>query len=103
MTTAVKVASASEIQEGGSKIVSAEGREIALFKVEGRIYAIDNLCPHRGGPLGEGWLDGAHVTCPWHGWQFDVRNGYCRTVPESRQRCYAVKVEGDAVLVEMGA
>ena len=96
----VKIASA-EIQEGAAKVVEADGREIAVFKIQGKVYAIDNLCPHRGGPLADGFFEGKLVTCPWHAWQFDVTNGSCKTVPESRQRCYAVRIEGDEVVVEV--
>lgn len=51
------------------------GRDIAVFNVAGRFYAIDNSCPHQGGPLAEGWIDGTIVTCPWHAWCFDVTSG----------------------------
>ena len=95
------VAQVSDIDEGASKIVSVEGLEVALFKIQGRIYAIDNICPHRGGPLGEGSLEGSIVTCPWHAWQFDVTNGACKTVPESRQRRYSVKLQGNDILLEV--
>lgn len=94
------VARLDEIQEGSSKAVVVNGREIALFKVGGKVYAIENLCPHRGGPLAEGYLEGAVVTCPWHAWQFDVTNGNCKTVPESRQRTYPVEVRDGDIFVK---
>lgn len=53
----------------------AADRIVALFNVDGIMYALDGVCPHQGGPLGRGCLEGAIVTCPWHGWQFDVRSG----------------------------
>ena len=53
----------------------AGGRVVALFNVDGIFYALDGVCPHQGGPLGKGELTGPIVTCPWHGWQFDVRSG----------------------------
>ena len=52
--------------------VCRRGRVIALFNVDGTFYALDGVCPHQGGPLGQGTLEGCIVTCPWHGWQFDV-------------------------------
>ncbi len=69
------VAKVDEIPSGAGKVVFAGDRAIALFNVNGTFYAIDNTCPHRGGPLGEGELDGATVTCPLHGWQYDVTSG----------------------------
>ena len=93
-----KVAKASEIPVGGSKIVVFEDREVAVFKVkEKEIYAVSNACPHQGGPLGEGYLDGTTVTCPWHAWEFDVRTGACKTVPQNRIKAYKVKIDGDDV------
>jgi nitrite reductase (NADH) small subunit len=59
----------------GTILVLENGQEIALFCLEGQFYAIDNICPHEGGPLGNGELEGAVVTCPWHGWQFDIKTG----------------------------
>src|SRR5690349_4369608 len=71
----VKMATLEELPPGGSKEVEHDGRIYALFNVAGRISAIDGICPHQGGPLAEGALEGADVTCPWHGWQFDVKTG----------------------------
>ncbi len=69
------VAKIDEIPAGTGKVVFAGDRAIALFNANGIFYAIDNTCPHRGGPLGEGELDGTTVTCPLHGWQYDVTSG----------------------------
>jgi len=79
---ATKLASVEDIPEGKGIIVNTEhGKEVALFKVGGEIFALENLCPHMGGPLGEGELEGSCLTCPWHGWQFDVRSGVCDNMP----------------------
>lgn len=59
----------------GQVILLPDGQEVAIFCKDGRYYAIDNLCPHEGGPLGEGALKGDSVTCPWHNWQFDIKTG----------------------------
>ena len=99
----MKVAKVSEIEEGGSKIVDLDGQQVALFKVGGAIYAVGNTCPHSGGPLGEGYLDGSIVTCPWHGWQFDVKTGDCQTVPQDRIRTYPVEIQGDDVVIKEDA
>ncbi len=69
------VARAEEIPVGGAKVVEVNAREIALFNVNGMFYAIYNICPHQGGPLGEGRLKGHVVSCPWHDLAFDVRSG----------------------------
>ncbi len=91
----------SEIQEGQGKVTVLNGKEIALFKHEGKIYVLDNLCPHRGGPLGEGSLDGSDVTCPWHAWSFDVKTGKCQTPPDINQPIYEVKIDGEDILVNV--
>ena len=71
----MKVTQVSDLPPGEGKVVEVEGQPIALFNVDGTFHAIHNTCLHRGGPLGEGDLEGAVVTCPWHGWQYDVTNG----------------------------
>lgn len=85
-----KIARVSDIPEGRGITVLAEGLEIAVFKVNGEIFALDNACPHMGGPLGEGEIsqeDSAYVvTCPWHGWEFDVRTGVCINVSDERAK-----------------
>ncbi|MGH7819512.1 MAG: nitrite reductase small subunit NirD [Candidatus Binatia bacterium] len=101
MGTFVKVAQAGDVAEGTGKTVDANGREIALFKVGGKFHAIDNVCKHRGGPLGEGELDGTVVTCPLHAWTYDVTTGECFDDPSCPVETFAVKVEGDDVLVEV--
>jgi nitrite reductase (NADH) small subunit/3-phenylpropionate/trans-cinnamate dioxygenase ferredoxin subunit len=69
----ITVASVSEISPGTGRTVEVEGVWIAVFNLDGTFYAIDNACPHAGGPLGEGTLCGSEVECPWHGWQCRVR------------------------------
>jgi nitrite reductase (NADH) small subunit len=95
----VKMATLEDLPPGASKEVEHDGRIFALFNVEGRISAIDGICPHQGGPLAEGPLEGTTVTCPWHGWQFDVRSGQNSLGGRLRQPVYEVKVEGQDVLV----
>ena len=75
MAKMIKIAQTGDLAPGTGKVVEAEGLRIALFHVEGAFSAIDNTCPHRGGPLGEGKLTGEIVTCPWHGARFNVRTG----------------------------
>ncbi len=101
MSEVVRVATASEIAEGQSKMVEIQGRQIALFRIDGELYAIDNICKHRGGPLHEGEIDGKSVLCPWHGWAYDVTSGECLEDSECSVDRFAVKVDGDDVLIEL--
>ena len=102
MAKCIKVARISDLAPGSGTTVDVEGQRIALFNVQGTFYAIDDTCPHRGGPLGEGELDGAIVTCPWHGATFDVQTGAV-TGPPARNdvRSFQVRIDGDDVLVEI--
>ncbi len=99
MANFVKVAQTSEIPAGQGKCVEVAGKRIAIFNVDGTYYAIDDVCPHQGGPLGEGELNGKIVTCPWHGWEYDVTTGTNCDDPEVRQEQFPVKVEGNDILV----
>ncbi len=98
----VKVAAAGDLAAGQGTVVEAAGKALALFNVDGTYYAIDNTCPHRGGPLGEGDLDGSVVTCPWHAWRWDVRSGANLNNPAVRVACFPVIIEQDTVYVEVG-
>ena len=97
----VEVAKVKDVKEGEGKVVSANGKEIALFNVGGQFHAIDNTCVHRGGPLGEGTLDGDTVTCPWHGWKFNVKTGVSPVNPAAKVETYKVKVDRDKILVDV--
>jgi nitrite reductase/ring-hydroxylating ferredoxin subunit len=77
-------------------------RVIALFNVEGALHALDGVCPHQGGPLGQGLLEGCVVTCPWHGWQFDVTSGRHQINAQIVQPRYEVRVEGEWILIDLG-
>lgn len=97
----VKVASLSELAAGSSKAVEAGGKAIALFNVDGTVYAIDNTCLHQGGPLGEGMLEGDVVTCPWHMWEYNVRSGEKVDRPSLKVATYEVRVEGNDIKVSV--
>ncbi len=71
----VVVARVQDIPAGQARAYAVCGRDIAVFNVAGKFYAIENSCPHQGGPLAEGWIDETIVTCPWHAWCFDVTTG----------------------------
>jgi len=99
MADYVKVLSTSDLAEGQGKVVQAGGKAIAVFNVGGTVYAIDNTCLHRGGPLGEGELEGSVVTCPWHMWEYDVRTGEKVGAPTVKVVTYPVQVEGPDIKV----
>lgn len=99
MPNFTKAANVSELKPGDSKVVNVNGTEVALFNVDGEFFATTNTCLHRGGPLGEGMLDGDVVTCPWHGWRFNVKTGISPVMPTAKIATYQVKVEGNDVMV----
>ncbi len=101
MAVLTKVAKKSEIPPGTGKAIEVGGKTIAVFNCEGTFYAVDNTCKHRGGPLGEGSLAGTTVTCPWHGWEYDVTSGECATDSSITVQKFDVKVEGDDLLVSI--
>jgi len=95
-----KLAAIRDVLPGTRRVVQVGGRTIALFNIDGVFYALDNACPHRGGPLGAGRLDGTIVTCPWHANRFDVTTGQVVTGVRP-VATYAVHVRGDDVLVDL--
>jgi ferredoxin-nitrite reductase len=97
----VAVAKAADLAPARACVVRAGGLDLALVCTADGLYAIDNACPHSGGPLGEGAVQGNTITCPLHGWQFDCRSGQCLTEKRAPQRMYAVKTEADQVWVEV--
>ena len=96
-----KCADVGQLAPGTCRMVNVAGRDLALFNVDGSVHCLDNTCLHRGGPLGEGYLDGAVVTCPWHGWQYNVRTGELLIDPSVKIATYPVRLEGTAIEVEV--
>ena len=101
MPNFVKVASVNDLKPGENKVVNVNGNDVALFNVNGEFFATTNACPHKGGPLGEGFLEEDVVTCQWHGWRFNVKTGISPVVPTAKVQTYQVKVEGNDVLVSL--
>jgi nitrite reductase (NADH) small subunit/3-phenylpropionate/trans-cinnamate dioxygenase ferredoxin subunit len=99
MAEFVFAAKADDIPPGRGKTISLGEKRIALFNADGSFYAIDGTCLHRGGPLGEGELEGCIVTCPWHGWKFDVRSGEMTMNAAARVNCYPIRLEAGDVQV----
>lgn len=101
MSQLYRVASVADFPAGTGREVMAGSQVVALFNVDGTFYALDGICPHAGGPLGEGTLRGNIVTCPWHGWQFDVTNGHNCLNTKICHTTFRARVDGDDVLVEI--
>jgi len=88
---------------GVGSVMEAEvkGVAVCLANVGGRLCALDNVCPHRQGPLGQGWLEGEAVVCPWHSWAFNVDTGVAEPPERARVDVFPVKLEGEDVLVNL--
>lgn len=99
----VKVAETKDIPAGEAGSFEVEGQTIAIFNVDGKYYAIDDACPHSGGPLSEGEVDASkNVTCPWHEAQFSLESGDVLSPPAFEGvNSYPVVVEGDDIKVEI--
>ena len=95
------VADVASLAEGQGRTVEVRGRRLALFRLDGGFHAIDDACPHRGGSLGAGWVEGRQVFCPLHGWAFDPTRGACLTRPDRPVRSYVTKVENGRVWVAL--
>ena len=97
----VKLCSASEVPEPGKAgQYEVQGIDVCLANVDGELSALDNWCPHRRGPLGEGWIEGNAVVCPWHAWSFDLKTGDCAE-ERAHVDVFPLKLEGDDVLVDI--
>lgn len=98
----VKLCGLGEAPAAG-KVMEAEieGVEICLANVNGRLSALNNICPHRQGPLGQGWIEGESVVCPWHSWTFSLKTGASEYPVHERVDVFGVKVEGEDVLVNL--
>ena len=97
MPTPVRVCPLSELKEEEGRQVAVDGREIAVFRVGEKVYAFDNTCPHQGGPLSEGMIDGTQVVCPWHAWVFDMETGQCPVASQMKIDTFPARVENGDV------
>jgi 3-phenylpropionate/trans-cinnamate dioxygenase ferredoxin subunit len=103
MAEFVTVGKQGDVPVGEAKVFAANGKHIAVCNVDGTLYAIDDVCTHDGGPLGEGFLEGDQIECPRHGARFDVKTGKALTLPAVLPvNSYPVRVDGDEIKVEMG-
>ena len=86
---------------GEVREVEAAGQMLCLANIAGEFHVLDNLCPHRQGPLGQGWVEGQTVVCPWHAWAFDCRSGIAEEPEKGRVKVFPNRIESDAVLVDL--
>ncbi len=101
MSRWVPIAKVADCPPGSTCELVADDCMIALANVDGQFFALDGVCPHQGGPLGRGRLCGTILTCPWHGWQFDVRDGQHQLSARLKQPAFTVRVEGDEIQVDL--
>jgi nitrite reductase (NADH) small subunit len=87
--------------EGAAKEFTIGDRVVCVANVNGTISAVDNVCLHRGGPLGQGVIMDSKIVCPWHGWMWDPKTGEATHDPTTRLAVYPIKVDGDDVLVDL--
>lgn len=95
----VRIRNAAALSPGRSRAVSVGAYEVAIFNVDGEFYALENSCPHQGGPLADGWLEAEVIICPWHGWCFDVRSGKMTLGDYARVATFQVQRDGPDLLV----
>lgn len=96
-----RVADVNEVSPGQGLVVDVDGNQIAIWNVNGTYYAFQNICPHRGGPVGDGELEDNTITCPWHGFRFDLRTGICVFNPAMKLTLYEVHVEGSDIKLNL--
>jgi nitrite reductase (NADH) small subunit len=102
MSELVRILSKAQLPaDGEAREAACEGRQFCVANVGGEISVMDNLCPHRGGPLAEGIIENGKVICPWHAWAFDVKTGIAEHSPHARVTVYETKIEGEDVLIRM--
>lgn len=103
MADFVKIATREQLPpEGQAREFPVGDKMICVANVGGTISAMDNVCLHRGGPIGQGIVEGGKVVCPWHGWQWDPQTGEAAHSPAAKVAIYPLKIDGDDVLVEIG-
>jgi NAD(P)H-dependent nitrite reductase small subunit len=90
-----------QIAVGESRLLKLGDAQVGLFHDADGLFAIDNLCPHRGAPLHEGFVTDGYVTCPWHQWQFQLEDGICRNIPKVRVATYPVEIREGAIWIDL--
>ncbi|MEZ6135195.1 MAG: Rieske (2Fe-2S) protein [Pirellulaceae bacterium] len=97
----VRVCQLEELPDPGGREFMVSGRVVAIFRHGSQVHAVDGMCAHQGGPLAAGMLDGNCITCPWHGWQYDVRDGKNMLTGKQMLDCFAIDVRDGEVWIEV--
>ena len=100
MSEFVTVGRPEDIPPGEGRCIEVNGDEVALFNMDGNFFALDNLCPHRSGPLGDGKVEDEDVICPWHSWRFNIKTGQSPD-NSSKVKTYAVKIENGELKIAL--
>jgi nitrite reductase (NADH) small subunit len=90
-----------DLPTGESRCVDVGPNQIGLFRNAEGVFAIDNICPHRGAPLHDGFVEDGVVTCPWHQWQFQLKDGICRNIPNVRTTSFPVEVRDGVIWIDV--
>jgi nitrite reductase/ring-hydroxylating ferredoxin subunit len=99
----VFAAKVTDIEDWGKKVVTVNGLELLLVKTKGTVYACENECPHQGSPMAGGIIkDAEHITCPRHGYKFNLKNGSCPDASQYTLKVYPTEIQGDDIMVELG-
>ena len=99
MAEYITVAGANDISSGQSKVFEVKGNQVAVCNINGNYYAFANICPHRGGPVGEGEIEGTVITCPWHGWAFDITTCVNTMNPLAKLTKYDIKIDNNELKI----
>lgn len=99
MQSFITVAKCSDVPTNGVLQLEVAGRKVVLCEMDGDYFALEAVCPHKGGPLGACPPEHGSLFCPLHGWEFDVRTGACKTRPDKFAKCYPVRVAGDEIQI----
>ncbi len=102
MAEFVRICGKAELPSAGqAREVAVGDRLLCIANENGSISVMDNVCPHRGGPLGQGMIEGGKIICPWHAWAFDLKTGEATHAPQTKVPIYEVRVEGEDVFVKL--
>ena len=98
----VRLCAVEELPAAGEvREIEAAGQMLCLANIDGTFHVLDNLCPHRQGPLGQGWIEGQAVICPWHAWAFDCRTGIAEEPEKALVKVFPTRTEEGTVLADL--
>ena len=86
---------------GATTFFELKETQVGVFRTEEGLFALDNFCPHRGAPLHDGHITDGYVTCPWHQWQFQLKDGVCRNIPGARAATFPIEVRDGAIWIDL--